>query len=133
VIKLPKRKAVSRKALVKKLDDVFSRYIRKRDHYICFVCGRVGSEADGVMQCGHLFSRVNYSTRWDELNAVCQCRGCNMRHEHEFEPMRRAYVDCYGENNYEDLWVRHCLALKLSQADLETLLQKFAAKLEALP
>lgn len=30
------------------------------------------------MDCAHVLSRRHVHTRWDELNAVCLCRGCHM-------------------------------------------------------
>lgn len=122
----------SRKSLVKKLDDVFSRYIRKRDKYQCFTCGLVGREGDGVMQCGHLFSRVSYSTRWHEFNAFCQCRGCNMRHEYDFEPFRRNYVARLGSDVYDSVYRAWCKSEKMSNINLLGLYEHYKAKLDGL-
>jgi hypothetical protein len=63
-------------ALKKKLDIVFSKYIRKRDEgKPCITCGKPW---DSTAQCGHVFSRRHLSTRWEERNANSQCCGCNM-------------------------------------------------------
>ena len=65
----------SRKNIVKKLDTVFSQYIRLRyaDNYIveCYTCGIKNHYKK--MHCGHFMSRKHYSTRWDELNCQVQC------------------------------------------------------------
>jgi hypothetical protein len=71
----------NRKSLIKKLDTVFSEYIRKRtaDHngYVeCYTCGK--RDHWKKMQCGHFQSRKQYSTRWNEDNCQVQCVGCNM-------------------------------------------------------
>tara|TARA_S200002703_G_C3708212_1_gene217540 strand:+ start:115 stop:492 length:378 start_codon:yes stop_codon:yes gene_type:complete len=71
----------SRKSLIKKLDTVFSEYIRRRtaDHkgiVECFTCGK--KDHWKKMQCGHFQSRKHYSTRWNEDNCQVQCVGCNM-------------------------------------------------------
>ena len=70
-----------RTALVRKLDRVFSLYIRKRDSapwggkfFRCISCGRVMPYAQG--DCGHFFSRRHMSTRFDEDNCHMECRYC---------------------------------------------------------
>jgi len=109
--------------LKKKIDIEFSLYIRRRDHFKCCTCGLMGSEKDGIMQCGHLFSRVALSTRWDDMNAFCQCRGCNMRHEFDWEPMRRWFIRIFGEDMYELLYRRHKKARKFTREELIELYQ----------
>jgi len=104
--------------LKKKIDTEFSLYIRRRDNFICCTCGRPGSEKDGIMQCGHLFSRVALSTRWLPLNAACQCKGCNMRHEYDWEPMRRWFIRTYGEDMYETLYRSHKIVRKFTRQEL---------------
>ena len=67
-----KRKKLSRGKIVKKLDSIFSQYIRQRnvigDGAKCFTCGKIDHWKH--LQCGHFQSRRFYSTRWDETN--CQ-------------------------------------------------------------
>lgn len=68
-------------SLVKKLDKEFSLFIRLRDSkafgfkaFKCISCGQIKpfDQAD----CGHYFSRVKMSTRFDEDNCNCECRKC---------------------------------------------------------
>ena len=66
--------------LVKKLDKVFSLYIRLRDVmpsglFRCISCGQIKpySQED----CGHYISRTNMITRFDEDNCNGECRACN--------------------------------------------------------
>ena len=69
-----------RKQLIKKLDSVFSEYIRRRyaknDIAECYTCGK--RDHWKRLQCGHFQSRKHYSTRWNEDNCQVQCVGCNM-------------------------------------------------------
>ena len=70
-----------RKKLIKELDGIFSIYIRKRDaddngNVLCCTCNKV--EHWKKMDCGHFQSRKHKSTRWDEINAHVQCKGCNI-------------------------------------------------------
>lgn len=104
--------------LKKKIDTEFSLYIRRRDNFICCTCGRQGSEKDGIMQCGHLFSRVALSTRWEPYNAACQCKGCNMRHEYDWEPMRQWFIKKYGEHIYEILYQEYKKPRKFTRNEL---------------
>jgi predicted DNA-binding protein YlxM (UPF0122 family) len=73
-------KKPSRKTLVKKLDKVFSQYIRRRfavnEIAKCVTCGKQAHWKD--LQAGHFMSRKHYSTRWDEINVQVQCSGCNV-------------------------------------------------------
>jgi hypothetical protein len=94
---------MTRKQAVNRADTAFSRYIRARDNWTCFTCHKRGEDKDGVMQCGHLITRAKYSTRWDERNAVCQCSGCNLRHEYQPEILTDAYISHHGVDVYHQL------------------------------
>jgi hypothetical protein len=79
-----KGRKLTKRGLVKKLDTVFSKYIRTRhaDAYgsvACYTCGIIKHWKD--MHCGHFISRVYYSTRWDEDNCKTQCASCNLYHQ----------------------------------------------------
>ncbi len=71
----------SRTAVVKKLDEWFSKYVRLSNSVdgqcICYTCGTKKPWNKGI-QAGHFQSRGKYSTRWDEDNVRPQCVGCNM-------------------------------------------------------
>jgi hypothetical protein len=121
-----KVKSVSRKAVVKRADDAFSAYIKARDGH-CVVCG-----ATTYLQCGHLFSRVAYSTRWNEANAFCQCRGCNMRHKYDFEPLRKAAVRRLGEDVVESIHVLWTRPVVMKTAQVMEIARYFQVKMEVL-
>lgn len=110
----------TRKAIVRELDKVFSEYIRKRDGQ-CIVCGvRRG------LQCGHLFTRAAYSTRWDEWNAWGQCPSCNMRHEYDWMPMQNAVAR--KGIDVDLLYSKHKKVQKYSDSDLEGLIEFYKEK-----
>jgi 5-methylcytosine-specific restriction endonuclease McrA len=75
---------ISRKGLVKKLDHVVSQIVIARDKK-CVICGSTEK-----LGCGHLFSRVAFSTRWDLDNCYASCWPCNFRHEYDPYPMMEA-------------------------------------------
>ena len=81
-------KKVTRAKLVKKLDVIFSKYIRlKRANHQglvkCITCGKKDLWNSGSMHAGHFMSRRHYSTRWDEDNVQVQCCLCNTFREGE--------------------------------------------------
>ena len=96
-------KRTERQRAIAAADKAFSEYIRARDIYICQTCGLAGRKGDGVMTCGHLITRAKYSTRWDEQNAECQCRGCNMLHEFQPERMTSKWIARNGIEEYNRL------------------------------
>jgi hypothetical protein len=73
-------KKPTRTSLIKKLDTVFSIYIRRRyainDIAKCVTCGKEDNWKS--LQCGHFMSRKHLSTRWNEDNCQVQCAGCNV-------------------------------------------------------
>ena len=74
------KKSVAKKRALK----AFSDYIRERDNWTCFTCGRKGEGAE--MHAGHLISRYWAATLFDEFNVNCQCRACNLfRHPNDPE------------------------------------------------
>ena len=114
------------KQLKATLDKVFSEYIRARDGR-CFTCGSTEN-----LQCGHLFSRVSLVTRWFEKNAHAQCNGCNLRHEYDFAVYEDAFINCYGQEEYDRLKALHYKSIKLSRAELIELIGIYQNKLEEL-
>lgn len=75
-----KPKKTDRQKLIRKLDDVFSQFIRLRDSdnngvCKCITCGQF----DHWQSCdaGHFITRDNMATRWDEENVHAQCQKCN--------------------------------------------------------
>ena len=93
-------KKPTRKSIVKKLDKLVSEIVRARDKK-CITCGSTER-----LTCGHLFSRVAYSTRWDLTNCWCQCWGCNYRHEFDPYPFQRWFAAKFGQKKLDELWAK---------------------------
>ena len=74
------KKQKTKTQLRKKLDEVFSKYIREKyskDGYLhCYCCARRISTKEA--QCMHYVGRANLATRWDEENARAGCVSCNV-------------------------------------------------------
>lgn len=66
----------SRRQLHKKLWTLFSKFIRERDNYICFTCGKKSWPA----QAGHYITGATCRKYlfFDERNVHCQCYHCNV-------------------------------------------------------
>lgn len=79
--KKPKKpKKPTKTQLTKKLDVIFSQYIRRRKAVKgiaeCVTCGR--KDEWKKLQAGHFISRTKRSVRWDEDNVQVQCYSCNI-------------------------------------------------------
>lgn len=105
-------KKITRKGLVKKADATVSIYVRKRDGK-CVTCGSYDNP-----QCGHLFSRYWYGTRWDLLNCNTQCSKCNFLHEVDSLPYQNWFKQRYGSEVFEDLHRRARAIAKYTDQDL---------------
>ena len=124
VPKVKRNKKVSRKSAVHMADVAFSAYIRTRDP-VCVVCGTLEHGT-----CGHIFSRVHYSTRWDEDNAFRQCSGCNLRHEHDAWPFYKE-AELRGID-LPTLHVKWSKAYKVSTAAILEIARYYQVKKERL-
>ncbi len=110
-----------RNKTVKKLDEIFSIYIRKRyakdDISECFTCGKLDHWKN--LQCGHFQSRRHYSTRWDKLNCQVQCMKCNVFNQGEQYKFGKRLDEIYGDGTSNELMMKAKRLNKLSTNDLE--------------
>jgi len=115
-------------ALKKKLDSVFSLYIRHRDAGICYTCGvqKMPSE----MQAGHYVSRTCLVLRWNEDNVKCQCYSCNcMRHGNMITYRENLVLDL-GAENVERLELRRFETIKLTSEWYHGMIDHYKALLK---
>lgn len=126
---MAKRKP-SRSHLVKKLDTVFSQYIRRRyaknDIAECVTCGK--KDHWKKMDAGHFMSRKHYSTRWDEDNVQVQCKSCNLYNQGE----QYKYSIFLGDQKSEELYMKSKQTVKISNFELEELIEIYQQKLAAI-
>tara|TARA_R110002012_G_scaffold228558_1_gene400949 strand:+ start:2588 stop:2980 length:393 start_codon:yes stop_codon:yes gene_type:complete len=118
-------KKKSRKNIVKRLDTVFSLYIRLREAnneiVECYTCGKISHYKKG-MQCGHFQSRKFYATRWDVDNARNQCYACNvMKYGEQYKFGLKLDKEC-GKGTAERLMIKSRQTVKYSNDDLESLI-----------
>ena len=122
-------KKLSRSKLVKKLDTIFSQYIRLKDSIdgiaTCFTCGvKKNWKGDG-MQAGHFQSRRHYSTRWLETNVMPQCQKCNLWSAGEQFIFGQNLDIKYGEGTARRLHIKAQQILKISDKEIIEMIKRY--------
>ena len=128
---------VKRKTLVKKLDAIFSEYIRRKHAdkngiVKCYTCNKKAYWKGEGMQNGHFISRKSRILRWDERNCRSQCYSCNCHF------YGRQYVFAlnlnkeYGYNIAEELLIESKKIIKQSDQDLLDLIDEYKEKVSLL-
>lgn len=126
---------LTRKSLVKKLDKVFSEYIRKRHAdkngiAVCYTCFKKAHWKE--LQCGHFVSRKQYATRWDETNCQVQCSGCNVFRYGEQYKFGRYLDSNFGDGTADTLFQKGREIVKFANIDLEEMIEYYQEKLVEL-
>ena len=122
-------KKPTRSKLIKKLDVVFSKYVRlsnadKNGFCTCVTCNRKYHWKE--IQAGHFMSRKHYATRWNEDNVKPQCLGCNMYRQGE----QYKYSIFLGLELANDLYLKSREVVKFSTADIEQMIDDYTTKLK---
>lgn len=122
---------ITRKGLIKKLDTIFSQYIRLRtangNGYVeCVTCGKVDFWKN--MDCGHFMSRKYMSTRWHEDNCQVQCKSCNVfRYGEQYK-----YSIFLGSKKADHLYKLSKETLKLFDTDIKDMIKIYEEKVVEL-
>tara|TARA_R100000388_G_scaffold64040_1_gene46675 strand:- start:632 stop:1021 length:390 start_codon:yes stop_codon:yes gene_type:complete len=121
--------------LKKKLDKIFSEYIRRRNaddlgFITCFTCGVKKHWKE--QQAGHFQSRSHHSTRWDKVNVQVQCVKCNMYRQGEQYKFGLYLDERFGEGTAKDLENRAKTIVKLNRVDYEEAITRYKQKLKEL-
>ena len=120
-------KKLTRSKLVKKLDAIFSIYIRRKnaidDIAICFTCGK--HDHYKRLQNGHFQSRKHYATRWDEINCQVQCAGCNVFKYGEQYVFSKNLNKKYGSHTSNRLYKKSQQIVKYTDYEIEDLINKY--------
>ena len=117
----------TRKGLIKKLDTIFSEYIRlrtanKNGYVTCVTCSKTDHWRN--MDCGHFISRKHISTRWHEDNCQVQCKSCNVfRYGEQYK-----YSLWLGAEKSEYLYKLSKETLKLFDHDLLDMIEIYKKK-----
>lgn len=125
---LRKPKAKTKGYWVKKLDEVFSQWLRKsyaNDFGMasCYTCGAFKHYKD--LQCGHFISRGHMMTRWDETNCRVQCPGCNIFKNGNYTEYSYRLLKEIGEGGMDELMEKKKEIKQFSIKDLQELIKKY--------
>lgn len=123
-----KKKTEGRSPLVKRLDNVFSKYIRKKyavdGMTACVTCGVVKRWQE--QQNGHYMSRGHLPTRWDEENCAPQCVACNVFKKGNYTEYVLWMIDKYGVDKLEELKVKANSGLKITTIEIREIIEKYS-------
>lgn len=126
-----KAKKPTRSKLVKKLDILFSQYVRVKNAdnsgiCTCVTCGKKGHWKDGSIQAGHFISRKHYNTRWDIRNVKPQCVQCNM-----FKSGQQYLYSLYlGKELSNELYLQSNKIVKFSNNELQDMIDRYNTELK---
>jgi hypothetical protein len=120
-------KKISRSTLIKKLDAVFSIYIRRRyavnEIAECYTCGK--KDHYKKLQAGHFASRRHYATRWNEYNVQVQCYGCNIANQGMQFQFGKNLCSQYGDNFADELMIQSKQIRKFTDVELQELIEHY--------
>ena len=124
-------KKPTRSKLVKKLDVVFSQYIRlsnadNNGYCTCVTCNKKFHWKE--IQAGHFMSRKHYSIRWDERNVKPQCVACNVYRAGE----QYKYSLYLGNNLSKTLLDESRELRKFTNTELEEMIADYAERVKKL-
>ena len=129
------KKANSPSVLTKKLDAVFSQYIRKvasdkLGMVRCVCCGKVMHWKDS--QNAHYVGRASRSTRWDERNCHPNCYGCNVCKSGNYPAYTEFLLNTYGVEWLKELIDDGNKIKKWTAQDLKAMIEEYENKFNSL-
>ena len=131
-----RKRQASKATLVKKLDKVFSQYIRLRDsdtngYCRCISCGKIHYWKE--IQNGHYMSRRYLSTRFDEMNCNAQCVACNIFNQGNIQMYRQNLIKKISEKNVDYLeYKAKGITVHYSAFELEQLIKYYTVLVKKL-
>jgi hypothetical protein len=129
-----KTKAPTLTALTRKLDSVFSRYVRlshadEGGTVVCVTCGKLMHWKEA--HAGHFVSRRHMSVRWDKWNVHPQCCGCNTFNGGALDEYSAYIIKTYGMNTFNHLRAMKNETRKWTRAELTDLIALYESKLKS--
>jgi hypothetical protein len=121
---------ITRRNLVKKLDTIFSEYIRRKHSdkngiVKCYTCNKKAYWKGEGMQNGHFISRYSRILRWDENNCRPQCYACNcMRYGQNYVFAMNLNKE-FGYDIASELLIKSKQISKLSNDEMISLINKY--------
>lgn len=132
-----KKKSPDKMTLVRKLDKIFSMYIRLRDskpyggkYFKCISCGQI--KAFDQMDCGHYFSRKHMATRFNEDNCHGECRGCNRFSADHLHGYQTHLIEKIGRQRFNHLIVLHNTTKKFTEFELQEMIKYYSILVKSM-
>ena len=116
-------KARSIKQLKADLWRLFSKFIRERDKYTCYTCGKPGNEA------GHFYHSKGYLIHFEERAVHTQCPQCNRWKSGNLQEYARRLVRDYGPGILEEFNDLKNIAYKPTREEYEKRIEHLKAAL----
>jgi len=127
-------KKLTRSKLIKKLDTIFSIYIRRKnavnDIATCITCGK--KDHWKKLQNGHFQSRKHYATRWDEQNCQVQCAGCNVFKYGEQFIFGKNLDEKYYAGLSDELYIKSKQVVKFTNNEIEDMILKYKKLVDSM-
>lgn len=118
----------------RKLDSIFSKFIRLRDSKngigTCITCGRRKSWR--YMDCGHYIKRQYLATRYDEKNCNIQCKHCNVFEQGANEKYKIAIDKKWGKGTSDMLEMKKTNKTKWTKFEYEVLIKHYQDRFKEL-
>ena len=127
---------MKRSAIVKKLDKIFSIWIRSKDAdhagmVDCFTCG-VTKNWKYETDAGHFQSRGKYATRWEPLNVKPQCKRCNGFRGGEQYLFAKHLDEEYGKGTADELVYQSNQLARFTNDELLEKIEHFSELVKSL-
>ena len=127
---------MKRSTIVKKLDKIFSIWIRSKDAdhagmVDCFTCG-VTKSWKYEIDAGHFMGRGKYATRWDEQNVKPQCKSCNGFRSGEQYLFSKRLDEEYGKGTSDELVYQSNQLAKFTNDELLKKIEHFTELVKSL-
>lgn len=119
----------------KRLDRLFSQYIRLRDTKekgFCTCCSCSRKVTYDTSDAGHYISRGYKSTKYDEINVHAQCRNCNRFRQGMQRDYQEFIIKRYGKEEEEKLYLKSKMLCKRNRNDFLQLIEHFKSKVNEL-
>lgn len=95
-------------------------YVRRRDNYTCYTCGKRETDPR-KMNAGHLFSRRHKALRYDLRNIHAQCVYCNKYQGGNLHIYIHKFIQQYGQKAYNKLYNTRDNKVTYTVQDLQTM------------
>jgi hypothetical protein len=116
----------------KKLDRIFSKFIKLRDcgefYFKCISCGK--TKHKDQFNAGHYWSRVYMSTRYDEKNVNGQCIYCNFHLKGHIAGYTQGLIKKYGSNVLNELEIKKNNMSKMGEFEYKILIEEYKQKIK---